>query len=681
MALEIGSDFAGYRVEQLLGVGGMGQVYLVEHRHLGRREAMKTIPDIIAGDEFVERFTTELGNVAALDHPSIVDIHDYGIEDEIPWFTMDYLKGENLTNARLSRSEISSIIGRVAHGLDYAHSRGVVHRDIKPANIMITRTAAGRIDDVVMLDFGIATLREFSALTATTTFLGTLFYAAPEALRGDEVDGRTDQYALACTAFQLLTGQPPFGADTRDAVIEAHLSAPRPRASGLDPTLTLVDDILARGMAIDPADRYPDCAAFSAALARPLVALTPHLTAAAAPAEPMEGTPPPIPTPPGFDESAATPPDPRRRRKVALLSLAALAVVAVIVGIGTWAMNWIADDVAVDRVKGSDQLENPSGVADGSWSQVTLAIDTSAGCALADGKVYCFTFDDVLRPVDGLPDNVSQISGATTDVGHDRYGTACAVADGQVYCWGAMLGGPRFTGSDGPESYPQPTAIPGLDAVSQVSVGTDHACAIQREEVLCWGDGAWGALGVPSVDPADYPTSAEPVAVEGLPGPATEISAGSAATCAVVAGDAWCWGRNDVGQVGAGVGESIAPAQRVDGLGTVTAVATASDRSCAVSDGDAYCWGRAGSDRGADMRRADRPVRIDGVGDLDAVAVGGGFCGISSGQLFCWNNIPVDDLVAGVEKVGGLDDVSSVDVGIVTLAVVADGDVYEWLRQ
>ncbi|WP_376740340.1 serine/threonine-protein kinase [Gordonia amicalis] len=200
--VEPGATFAGYRVISLLGRGGMGQVWLVEHPTLGRREALKIISPNPSDPSFHERFRNEARTAAALDHPGIVTVYTHGVENGSPWFSMTYLDGKDLTGAGpMPVDEVVTIAGRVADALDYAHGQRVIHRDIKPANIVVARGPDGRISRVTVLDFGIARLVDGNKMTATNLFVGTLAYAAPELLTGEAAIPASDQYALACTTL------------------------------------------------------------------------------------------------------------------------------------------------------------------------------------------------------------------------------------------------------------------------------------------------------------------------------------------------------------------------------------------------------------------------------------------------------------------------------------------------
>ncbi|WP_067637737.1 serine/threonine-protein kinase [Nocardia coubleae] len=256
--LVAGAVFAGYRIERVLGRGGMGTVYLAAHPRLPRRVALKLLNrDLYSDQEVRARFEREADVSARLDHPGIVSVLDRGVENGLMWISMQYVDGTDASVFRgrpLDPARAVDIIAQTAEALDYAHERDVLHRDVKPANILLS---AGRGRDRVLLtDFGIARLRgDARQLTRTGDFLATLAYASPEQLSGATVDHRSDQYSLGCSLYTLLTGESPFPADNPGAVVAAHLTKPVPRASdqvsGLAPGL---DAVIGRAMAKDPAE-------------------------------------------------------------------------------------------------------------------------------------------------------------------------------------------------------------------------------------------------------------------------------------------------------------------------------------------------------------------------------------------------------------------------------------------
>ncbi|GAC79241.1 Serine/threonine protein kinase [Gordonia malaquae] len=260
--LTAGDEFAGYRIINLIGRGGMGRVYLVDNPRLGRREALKVVssPD---SEAFTHRFLREVKTSAALDHPGIATVYHYGVDSGLPWFTMRYAPGDITARLPLRPMDVAQIVSSVASALDYAHSRQVIHRDIKPANISVGRRPDGSIDRVTVLDFGIARSADQTRLTSTGAFIGSIAYSAPESLTGGTTGPATDQYALACTAVELLTGAPPFTAANVGALMQAHITTPPERLGG---RLAHLDDVLQRALSKDPGSRFRTCGEFAHAL-------------------------------------------------------------------------------------------------------------------------------------------------------------------------------------------------------------------------------------------------------------------------------------------------------------------------------------------------------------------------------------------------------------------------------
>ncbi|OBJ48595.1 serine/threonine-protein kinase [Mycobacterium sp. 1423905.2] len=274
MLLEVGQVFAGYTILRVLGAGGMGRVYLATHPRLPREDALKVLPAEFTSDaEYRARFAREADLAAGLSHPHIVSIHDRGEHDGQFWISMDYVAGTDAARLLAERyqsgmpaDEVAAIITAVASALDYAHHRGLLHRDVKPANILLTDPDA-HARRIYLADFGIARRIDDSAkLTATNVAVGTVAYAAPEQLRGHTIDGRADQYALACTAFELLTGTPPYTDPNPTVVIAQHVSAPPPFIGTRRPELAHLDPIFATALAKDPNHRYPTCTDFATQL-------------------------------------------------------------------------------------------------------------------------------------------------------------------------------------------------------------------------------------------------------------------------------------------------------------------------------------------------------------------------------------------------------------------------------
>lgn len=274
MPLASDTTCAGFRIVRHLGSGGMGEVYLAQHPRLPRRDALKVLPaDVSADPEFRERFNREADLAAALWHPHIVGLHDRGEFEGQLWISMDYVDGSDAAKllhdsypGGMPADEVIEIVSAIADALDYAHDSGLLHRDVKPSNILITQPVCGW-RRILLADFGIARrLDEISGLTVTNMAVGTMSYAAPEQLVDAPIDGRADQYALAATAFHLLTGSPPFRHSNPAVVIGKHLNGVPPKLSDLKPELAHLDAALARALAKNPADRFACCRDFARAL-------------------------------------------------------------------------------------------------------------------------------------------------------------------------------------------------------------------------------------------------------------------------------------------------------------------------------------------------------------------------------------------------------------------------------
>jgi serine/threonine protein kinase len=238
--LSRGAVFAGHRIEGVAGRGGMGTVYRATHLALDHVVALKVISTELAADEgFRERFRSESRVAVSLRHPNVVPIHHAGEEDGLLFVTMDLIDGPDLrrlliAGGPLEPERAASLVGQVASALDVAHSRGLVHRDIKPGNVLVE----DRGDDgehAYLTDFGLAKRFDASGagLTGTGAFVGTLDYVAPEQIRGDRVDARTDVYALGCVLYEAIAGRSPFGdREENVAKIYAHLQDEPPWLPG-----------------------------------------------------------------------------------------------------------------------------------------------------------------------------------------------------------------------------------------------------------------------------------------------------------------------------------------------------------------------------------------------------------------------------------------------------------------
>ena len=258
--LSVGSELLGYRVEGLLGRGGMGVVYLAEDLRLRRRVALKLLAPSLAADEaFRERFLAESKLAASLDHPCVVPIYEAGEADGRLFIAMRYVEGSDLKallrDGPLTAERAVRVCAQVADALDFAHERGLVHRDVKPSNVLLD----GR-DHVYLADFGL-TKRLGEPQAVEPGLLGTIDYVAPEQIRGEKVDGRADEYSLGCLLYECLTGEPPFARATDAAVLFAHLEEQPPAPPGLEV-------VMQTALAKEPEDRYGTCAELVVAAAR-----------------------------------------------------------------------------------------------------------------------------------------------------------------------------------------------------------------------------------------------------------------------------------------------------------------------------------------------------------------------------------------------------------------------------
>jgi Protein kinase domain len=321
-----GSRIGKYVLEHQIGRGGMAVVFTARDDQLGRLVALKIMAPSVASDpEFRQRFVRESKAAAAVDDPHIIPVFEAGESAGVLFIAMRFVPGGDIRSllARggpLTVDRTSSILISVASALDAAHAAGLVHRDVKPAN-MLMDVRKGRPDHVYLADFGLTKATSGAVtLTSTGRFLGTADYAAPEQIGGRPLDGRADQYALACAAVEMLTGQTPFPLDNVMAVLFAHRSEPPPalsaRRHGLPAEL---DAVLGRALAKSPSDRYRSCGDFAAAFQG-------AADTASARAEPAATSPLAVPRsmePPGRIDVV------RSRRRGGRLAVAAAAVVAV----------------------------------------------------------------------------------------------------------------------------------------------------------------------------------------------------------------------------------------------------------------------------------------------------------------------------------------------------------------
>jgi predicted Ser/Thr protein kinase len=273
LGLQPGQTLGRYQILEPLGEGGMAVVYKAQQPSLERVVALKVIRSGFAEDrDFMQRFEREAKAIARLQHPNIVQVHDYDTVDGRPFIAMQYLQGGTLkqrleslalAGSRLPQREAAAIVGQVAAALDHAHSIDVIHRDVKPSNVMLT--GDGR---AVVTDFGIAKMVGGQTQhTQTGVGIGTPEYMSPEQGQGNPIDRRSDVYSLAVVAYEMLTGRIPFSADTPLAVVLKHMKDPLPRPSSFNADVgPATEGVLMKALAKDPTDRYDSAGSFAAAL-------------------------------------------------------------------------------------------------------------------------------------------------------------------------------------------------------------------------------------------------------------------------------------------------------------------------------------------------------------------------------------------------------------------------------
>ncbi|MCV7015163.1 serine/threonine-protein kinase [Mycolicibacterium madagascariense] len=346
--LRIGSRFGKYDIISLIGQGGMGDVYEAHDTQKNRTVALKILsPQHSGNEQFRTRFQRESHAAAVLQEPHVIPIHDWGEVDGNLFIDMRLVRGQNLhellAGGPLQPARAASIVVQVAAALDAAHQAGLIHRDVKPQNIVVNEA-----DFAYLVDFGIAEGHGDSRLTMAGTAVGSFAYMAPERFDDAPATPAVDVYSLACVLYEALTGDRPFPANTVSQVIAAHVSSPPPRPSAVNHRVPeAFDDVVARGMAKDPDDRYGSAGALGRAAERALRndsfsrPSSGPMTAASAPTMHANVPPPPLsepqahwPTDVVAPASAAASAAPNASRPWLIPTIIAVAVALLLGGIG-----------------------------------------------------------------------------------------------------------------------------------------------------------------------------------------------------------------------------------------------------------------------------------------------------------------------------------------------------------
>ncbi len=290
-----------YKIEALLGQGGMSAVYKAHDPNLNRAVAVKLIhPHLSSNEDFIWRFKKEASVVAGLRHPNIVQVFDYNTEADVHYMVLEYIAGQSVQealkelrkkNARMSIAQAIEIIIQICDALAYAHRHGTIHRDIKPANIMLD--PQGR---AVLMDFGIVKIVGSTTHTAAGAVVGTARYMSPEVIRGEPLDERSDLYSLGVTLFEMVSGEPPFDARTAIALLERHIREPVPDIRDFRPEAPAgLSRIIYKAMEKTREARYHSAAEMAADLRELLDGLQPAPVSEAEFSPRAESAPPPVP--------------------------------------------------------------------------------------------------------------------------------------------------------------------------------------------------------------------------------------------------------------------------------------------------------------------------------------------------------------------------------------------------
>jgi streptogramin lyase len=548
-----GSEIAGFRLEELLGRGGMGAVYRAEDVRLGRKVALKLlVPELAESERFRERFLRESQVAASLDHPHIVPIYAAGDAEGRLYLAMRYVEGYDLREliareAPLDPARALRLTEQVGDALDAAHERGLIHRDVKPANVLITGRS-GR-EHCYLTDFGLTKqTSSISGLTGTGELVGTIEYVSPEQIRGERVDGRADVYSLGCVLYECLAGVRPFARESEVATLWAHVHEPPGSLRPAHPELgDEIDAVMARSLAKAPAERYGSCAELVSSARTAL----------------------------GLEEGFATARRhgsrrlrlPRGRvRALVAASAAAIAVAAVAIGV---------------LLRGSDGLSGIRPMSVGVIDPVSgeLVADVPVGfesSLIAAGEGFVWVLDPKARTLTTIDPDTLEVA-ETSGIPADGLPIGLTVGEGSV--WVAVNQGRRLAVLQiGPELGEVRNSI----TIEESETGS--LSVLRQTVVLTTGDGAVWALerGGGEVTRIDPETGKPKRLTEGY---------GASLSIAVGGGAIWLGGINGVNKIDPATGSELG-STFVTGVtdSTATSIAIGQDATWFTANARARLW-------------------------------------------------------------------------------------------
>ena len=667
-----GALVAGYRIESRIGAGGMAVVFRARDERLGRSIALKVMaPEWAANEEFRRRFVAESRAAARVDDPHIIPVYAAGAAGGVLFIAMRLVTGTDLRGVLRREGPLPPVralelLSPVASALDAAHAAGLVHRDVKPGNILVDERP-GRPDHVYLADFGLSKGAAAGvSLTGAGSYLGTPDYSAPEQVQGHHVDGRADQYALACLAFELLTGQPPYERDLPMAVLLAHVSEPSPSLAARRPGLpATADRVIARALAKRPEQRYASCRDFTDALREAFV-LPPYgpggsTTSSGAAAREPAGR---------FRSSSPTRSvrPPRRRPLVIALAGAVLAAAVAI----TWSL---ASSPGATAAK--TPAKTPAGTQATTLAGLSATLAAPAGSHAVESAAYkpgtatlavgmyngdVDLWDTTTRKIIKILRNPGGGTGGVGLVAFGPGGTTLAVGDGgDVYLWDTAGQTAALTAA-----LPAPAGVSG-QSVTSVAFGPGGALAAGYSggDVFLW-DTATRQAAATLTGPAGN-TGVTLVAF----GPGGTLAAGYSS------GDVYLWDTSTNENTATLTGPPGLAG--TDGVSSVAFGPGGTAMAVGYDNGDVYLWDTASKQTVATVTApASSQANV-----LVAFGPGGTLAvGYDNGDVSLWDT--ATEKTTGNRTLRGPGDgtggVSAVTFGPGgTLAVgAANGDVYLW---